>query len=102
MSAIINLSIDVTKIDKSKLIEGKKGKYLNLTVSVNNELDQFGNNASAYVSQSKEEREAKVNRVYLGNGKVAWTDGSISKAEQQPQQAQASVGVDGSNDDLPF
>lgn len=98
MSAIINLSIDVTKIDKSKLIEGKKGKYLNLTVSVNNELDQFGNNASAYISQSKEEREAKSNRTYLGNGKVVWTDGTIKTASQE----QTTQFEHKQSDDLPF
>lgn len=98
MSAIINLSIDVTKIDKSKLIQGKKGTYLNLTVSVNNELDNYGNNASCYISQSKEERESKANRQYLGNGVVAWTDGTINKAEKEPlpqQQKQDDL-------DLPF
>lgn len=100
MSAIINLSIDVTKIDKSKLIQGKKGTYLNLTVSVNNELDQFGNNAAAYISQSKEEREAKASRAYLGNGKVAWTDGTINKAEQQAQPQQPAPSE--VEDDLPF
>jgi len=99
MSAIINLSIDVTKIDKSKLIQGKKGTYLNLTVSVNNELDNYGNNASCYISQSKEEREAKTNRQYLGNGVVAWTDGTISKAEKDPlPQSQPQ----NDSDSLPF
>lgn len=96
MSAIINLSIDVTKIDESKLIKGKKGTYLNLTVSVNNELDNYGNNASCYISQSKEEREAKANRTYLGNGKVAWTDGTITKAQQRAQPEPYHQ-----NDDLP-
>ena len=100
MSALINLSIDVTKIDKTKLIKGAKGTYLNLTVAVNNELDQFGNNAAAYISQSKEEREAKVNRTYLGNGKVQWTDGTINKAE--PQQAQPQQAAPQDDDSLPF
>jgi len=100
MSALINLSIDVTKIDKTKLIKGAKGTYLNLTVAVNNELDQFGNNAAAYISQSKEEREAKVNRTYLGNGKVVFTDGTINKAE--PQQAQPQQAAPQDDDSLPF
>ena len=100
MSALINLSIDVTKIDKAKLIKGAKGTYLNLTVAVNNELDQFGNNAAAYISQSKEEREAKVNRTYLGNGKVVFTDGTINKAEQQ--QAQPKQSAPQEDDSLPF
>ena len=79
MSSLINLGIDLTKIDKSKL---KDGKYLSLTISVNDTLDKYGNNASCFISQSKEEKEAKVKKTYLGNGKVVWTDGKITKAEK--------------------
>lgn len=75
----MGLSIDVTKIDKSKLVNGK---YLNLTISVQDETNQWGQNVSAYHEQSKEEREAKENRNYLGNGKVFWTDGNVTKAKQ--------------------
>ena len=77
MATLLGLSIDVTKIDKSKLVNGK---YLNLTVSVQDETNQYGQNVSAYHEQTKEEREAKENRQYLGNGKVFWTDGTIAKA----------------------
>ena len=70
MSTIVNASIDLTKIEKSKVIDGKKGKYINITMFVNDEVDQFGNNASIIMSQTKEEREAKTPRVYLGNGKT--------------------------------
>ena len=31
-------------------------------------------------AQSKEEREAKTNKTYIGNGKVVWTDGNIKTA----------------------
>ena len=78
----MSLSIDVTKIDKSKLA---KGKYLNLTVSVQDETNQWGQDVSAYHEQSKEEREAKEKRNYLGNGKVFWSDSNVTKAE--PKQA---------------
>jgi hypothetical protein len=93
MATLMGLSIDVTKIDKSKLANGK---YLNLTVSVQDETNQWGQNVSAYHEQSKEEREAKSNRNYLGNGKVFWTDGNVAKAE--PKQAEATE----ETDDLPF
>jgi hypothetical protein len=36
MSTLISASIDVTKIDKSKLYNGK---YLNLTISINDQTD---------------------------------------------------------------
>lgn len=67
---IINASIDLSKIEKSKIIKGKKGSYLNVTAFVNDEVDQYGNNVSIIVSQTKEEREVKTPRVYLGNGKT--------------------------------
>jgi hypothetical protein len=67
---IFNASIDLSKIEKSKIIKGKKGSYLNITGFVNDEVDQYGNNVSIIVSQSKEEREVKTPRVYLGNGKT--------------------------------
>jgi len=70
MSTIINASLDLTKIEKSKIIKGKKGSYINVTMFVNDEVDQYGNNASIIISQTKEEREAKAPRVYLGNGKT--------------------------------
>jgi len=70
MSNIVNASLDLTKIEKSKIIKGKKGSYINITMFINDENDQFGNNASVIISQTKEEREAKTPRVYLGNGRT--------------------------------
>ena len=92
MSKLLSVSIDVTKIDKSELIVGAKGTYLNLTVSLNDEADKFGNTVSAWQSQSKEQRESKVDRNFLGNGKVIF-DGDGAK---KPEAKQVS-GLD-----LPF
>ena len=75
MASIIKTSINLNNIDKTKIIEGKKGKYLPLTITINNELDQFGNNGPVIVSQSQEERTSKAQKTYLGNVKVVWTDG---------------------------
>ena len=67
---MISASINVAKIDKSKLIDGKKGKYLNLTIWLNDEPDQFGNDVSIQQSLTKEERESGAEKIYLGNGKL--------------------------------
>ena len=75
MASIIATSIDLTKIPKDKIYEGKKGKYLPITITINDEVDQFGNQGPVIVQQSKEEREAKTEKVYLGNAKVVWTNG---------------------------
>lgn len=95
MSALVNFSIDLTKISKDQIIEGTKGKYVNLTASIN-EDSRFGNNVSFFLSQSKEQREAKEPKNYLGNGKVVWTDGKITLAEKQEVVAEES------DSDLPF
>ena len=73
MATILSASLNVAKIDSTKLIDGRTGKFLNVTIVINDEVDKFGNNASIFESQSKEEREAKTPKNYLGNGKVIWT-----------------------------
>lgn len=48
----------------------KNGKhYINLVVDTKKETDQYGNTHTVYVSQSKEQREAKQPKSYVGNGK---------------------------------
>ena len=56
--------IDVSKIDKSKLFEGKNGTYLDLSIWINDSPDQFGYDMS--IEQSTKKGETKI---YLGNGK---------------------------------
>tara|TARA_R100000951_G_C2515027_1_gene141587 strand:+ start:184 stop:477 length:294 start_codon:yes stop_codon:yes gene_type:complete len=97
MSAIINASIRVDKLPKEKFIKGKDGAvYYNFTLSVNDET-RYGNNVAVMDSQTKEERDAKVARNYLGNGKVVWTDSNIVVAEREEQKT-----VQSSSDGLPF
>ena len=105
MARMINFSIDLTKIPKDKIIEGKKGKYLPVTLTLNDELDNFGNNGPVIVAQSKDERDAKAAKVYLGNAKVSWTNGQNVEAaprDGQPQQRQAAPAPAAVEDDLPF
>jgi len=83
MSALINFSLNVAKLPKEKFIAGKDGAvYVNLTMSVNDET-RYGNNTGIYVSQTQEEREAKKQKTYLGNGKVVWNNGTIVNAERE-------------------
>lgn len=83
MSALLNLKINVENLPKEKFVKGKKGIYYNFIISVNDDTNQFGQNVTAYDSQTLEEREAKKPKNYLGNGKVIWTDGSCVKAVQE-------------------
>lgn len=70
---IINVSIDLNRIDKSKIKNHTNGaKYYAMTLLINDEPDQYGNDVAVIDTQSKEEREAKEKRNYLGNGKTVY------------------------------
>jgi len=98
MSALINLSLRVDKLPKEKFVQGKDGAvYYNFTIGVNDESNQWGQNVSATDSQTKEERDAKKAKTYLGNGNVVWTDGNIKLADKKVEVTAKEV-----ESDLPF
>ena len=104
MASIIKASINLSNVPKDKIITGKKGKYLPITITVNDDLDQFGNQGPICVDQSKEERDSKEAKTYLGNVKVVWTNGENvdaaprAAATAPPPQAKAKT----EEVDLPF
>jgi hypothetical protein len=59
---IINASIDMSKIDKSKIVTTDKNgqpfkngaKYLNVSIFVNDELNLYDKDCSIAISQSKD------------------------------------------------
>ena len=105
MASIIKANIDLNKIPKDKIYVGKKGKYLPVTITINDELGNYGDSGPIIVEQSKEERDAKAPKVYLGNVKVVWTNGTnVDVAPREDgQQLPTPVAVLGDSDnDLPF
>jgi|TARA_R110000803_G_scaffold59427_7_gene118015 hypothetical protein len=85
MSTIISVGIN-----KDKITFNDKG-WANVTLFVNDETNQYGQNVSAANEQSKEQREAKEAKQYIGNGKVVWTsDGTIAAADKVERQTEAS------------
>jgi hypothetical protein len=102
-------------------IKQDNGKFKNYTINVFDQTDQYGNNVAMYEEQTKEEREAKAKKKYLGNGRVVWTNGIVevapkkqtqapqenfaNKSEQPPQNivsAKPSTSFVDDIDDLPF
>jgi hypothetical protein len=70
MANIIRAKIDLTKIDKSLIFEGKKGKYIDIAIVENRDgEDRYGN--THFISQDipKERRESGEKSPILGNGK---------------------------------
>lgn len=113
MSSLSNIYIKIetleTLLSTLKAI-GEKG--ISIDFSINNDTNAYGQNVTAYVSQTKEQREAKATRFYVGNGKCFWTDGSINIAAKKEEVHTAEVisepfptATNASNvthDDLPF
>lgn len=98
MSSIINISIDLNKIDKSKIKTHTNGaKYYSLTVDRKKEPDQYGNTHSVYDTQSKEERTAKTNKSFLGSGKEFVFNQQATTTPPPPQNTAPET-----IDDLPF
>jgi hypothetical protein len=83
MSAIINVWFKKDKVEQmlEKMNEsGSSG--ISIDISADDQTDQYGNNARATIAQSKDEREAKVLKVYVGNGKVRYVSATgVTKAE---------------------
>jgi len=103
MAGIIKTSINLSAIPKDKIIEGKKGKYLPITITINDEVDQFGNQGPVIVSQTKEERDGKVEKTYLGNAQVVWTNGTFPQpAPRNDQPLQVAGPSQPVENDLPF
>ena len=102
MASIIKASINLTTIPKDKIFKGKKGSYLPITITLNDELDQFGNQGPVVVEQTKEERDAKAPKTYLGNVKVVWSNGTnVEPAPRDTNSAPATAPA-AAEDDLPF
>jgi len=96
---MITLSICLSDLPKEKIQTASNGKkYINLVVDKRKEAGKYGETHTLYVSQSKEEREAKYDKKYVGSGKEYVYNG------HQNNTAQASVSNEQqqSNDGYPF
>lgn len=101
---IQNVSIDVMKIDKAKLIEGKNGaKYYSCDIILSDTPNQYGQDVSVSTAQTKEERAEKAKRHYIGNGKKVFDSnlGGVKVSTAQPI-AERSQPTQQPLDDLPF
>ena len=78
-------------LDRSRVTPLSPAKYLPITITINDEVDQFGNQGPVVVEQTKEERDAKAPKTYLGNVKVEWTNGqNVEPAPRDNQSAPAA------------
>lgn len=101
---IIGGSIDLNKIDKTKIIPGKDGaKYYNIDIIVNDEPNQYGKDVQIVEPQTKEQRQAKDKRTFLGSGKTVFIKEADGVRVSAPiEKGQSTNPSTASDDDLPF
>lgn len=100
MSQTLNVRVNLSKILKDKVYQGKTGKFIDLNIYVNDEPSQYGDNVSIALAQTKEEREAKTPRQYIGNGKTL--DLMLAQRNQEQGSTAPTRVVAEVDEDLPF
>lgn len=106
MSILIGASLDLKKINKSKI---KDGRYLDVTIAIHDQLNDYQQNVSVFESVSKQEKETPgFKKTYIGNGRIVWRDDGVEvqrPAPREPAMPDASDMPQTSSqpgDDLPF
>jgi len=110
MAKMLNVSIDVTKIDKEQLVQGKKvntitgkvSQYLNLTVAISDNKDKYGNDVSCWQSQEQDARERGEERLYLGNGRVFWSKDTPAQRVAKEDFGTSEASVVSMSEEVPF
>lgn len=64
MSKLFLGKINLSKIDKTKLFDGKTGKWMDVTIWINDKPDEYGNDLS--IEQSTKKGDSKL---FIGNAK---------------------------------
>jgi len=105
MAHLLTARINVKKIPLDKYVKGEKGTYIDVTIGIADEPNEYNQTTSVWISQSQEEREGKKPRTYLGNGIVLYTDGKDLPRFKKEGKEEIKV-VDNNNEvdeiDLPF
>lgn len=100
---MITLSICLTDLPKEAIQTGKNGKkYINLVVDKRKAESQFGETHTVYLSQSKEQRDAKADKVYVGGGKEYVFGSNNEQPKQQSTQSKPKAEPQVEDDGLPF
>ena len=82
--------------------QGKEGEGVKLTVSLSDQTNNYGQNVSVYVAQTKEQRDAKKTLFYVGNGKTFWSKGETPVPQREEPKQEPKHVTSGNENDLPF
>lgn len=119
-----SVSIDLTKIDKNRIVKTdkngvlfeNKAQYYSIDIVVFDAPNQYGSDVMIVEGQTKEERDNKVKSKPIGNGKTVFTANPAPQGysnQPNPSYSQPSATTpppppqmpsmgNGEEDDLPF
>ena len=81
---------------------GKDAEGVKITLSLSDTTNSFGQNVSAYVAQTKEQRDAKKPLFYVGNGKTFWSKGGTPVPQREDPKQEPKPVTAGNENDLTF
>ena len=94
----ISLNINLSKIDKKNLFKGEKGTYLDATLVLNDQVDEYGNNgfiAQVFLKDNRKDASGEyVKTPVLGNAKIYGGTPSGTSSDDS--------GFEEGSSDLPF
>ena len=105
MKQTIDISLDVSKIDKTALYESPKTgkKYLNISVLIRDEKDQYGNDGFIVQKISKERKASGEKGPILGNAKIMdWDAPRQSMHGSEKSNGYAPQAHDDDDSEIPF
>lgn len=99
---MITISICLSDIPAEARHKANNGKvYANFCIDERKEPDQYGNTHSVWVSQTREERQARAEKKYVGSGKE-YKFGNSGNSNQQPSGLDSFPTQTDYDDQLPF
>lgn len=100
---IFNGMLNLSKIDKSKIVKNKAGEsVIWVHIIQNDEADQYGNTIAVKMPLSKEELQSGVKATYIGNFKEKVFNSTSAPAPAPAPEPLPSLAEQEENYDLPF
>lgn len=98
------LSICLSDLPKDHMTKSAKGKiYINISVGMRKEPDQWGRDLKVYVTPTKKDREEKQPKTYVGGGKTfIFSDVTATPITDEDVRDFQQPEGEGKDDDLPF
>lgn len=98
------ISLCLSDLPRDRMTKGKNGKlYMNLTIAMRKEPDQWGRDLKVYVTPTQKDKENHSAKVYVGGGKT-FIFAENQSASPTDDEINAIIPPPETNekDDLPF